>query len=122
VAGAYGYIVEIPEPLQNLILSNVNLVDDGIAAFRVKDYAQSIKCLSRALDKDKTDWRARMFLSMSYYATGATFPAANHLRYLHEHCPDQLVREKSKIALDSLQQRLEAARRDQAAQRHYGAL
>ena len=32
--------------------------------------------MSRALDKNKNDWRARMFLSMAYYATGATFPAA----------------------------------------------
>jgi len=114
--------MEIPKPLEELVLSNKNPVEDGINAFRAQDYAQAIKLLSRALDKNKTDWRARMFLSMAYYTTGATFPAISHLKYLQMNCPDDLVKQKSTIALDSLEQRVEEARRRQAAKQHYGAV
>jgi cytochrome c-type biogenesis protein CcmH/NrfG len=114
--------MDVPKPLQDLILSNTNQVEDGIAAFRSQDYKQCIKLLSRALDKNKTDWRARMYLSMAYYTTGATFPAISHLKYLQLNCPDDLVKEKSAVALASLEERVEEARKQQAAKQHYGAV
>jgi cytochrome c-type biogenesis protein CcmH/NrfG len=116
--------VEIPKPIpiEELVLANVNLVDGGVEAFRRKDYAQCIKRLSRALDKNKNDWRARMFLAMAYYVTGATFPAVNHLRYLQERCPDQLVKQKSQKALQALEERVEFSRKQRAAEQHYGAV
>jgi cytochrome c-type biogenesis protein CcmH/NrfG len=114
--------MDIPEPLQNLVLSNANLVEDGVAAFRLQDFKACIKHLSRALDKNKSDWRARMFLAMAYFTTGETFPAANHLRYLHDKCPDQLVKTKSAQALALLENKIEEARKQEAAKRHYGAV
>jgi hypothetical protein len=115
-------IVDIPEPIQDMVLSNANLVDDGVAAFRSKDFDSCIRLMSRAIDKNKSDWRARMFLAMAYYATGSSFPAANHLRYLHEHCPNDIVKTRSAKALTVLEQRLDSARREKAAKKHYGGV
>ncbi len=95
-----------------MILAHANLVGDGISAFRQKDFARSIDLLSKAIDKDKNDWQARMYLAMSYYATGNIYLGAVHFRYLKDNCPIAEVRGKAESALAMMDSELKLTSKD----------
>lgn len=98
--------MEISKALEDLILSHVNLVGDGILAFREGNFTKALDFLNKAVDRDKNDWQARLYLAMSYYSQGDKYQSALHFRYLEGNCPDPQIRNRASQALTGMQDQL----------------
>jgi tetratricopeptide (TPR) repeat protein len=98
--------MDIPKELQDLVLSHANLVGDGIAAFRAGDHQRCIDLLNKAIDKEKNNWQARLYLAMAYYSVGNIYTGAIHFRYLQEHCPEPNIKAQSASALKAMDREL----------------
>lgn len=98
--------MEIPKHLQDLVLGDANLVGDGIAAFRQGDNQRCIEMLGKAIDRQKDNWQARLYLAMAYYSTGDIYTGAIHFRYLKDNCPDPDIKAKSTSALGAMDREL----------------
>jgi Tfp pilus assembly protein PilF len=108
--------VEIPKSLEDLVLGHANPVGDGMTAYRNGEFARAIELFNRAIDQDKSNWQARLYLGMSYYSTGDIYAGAMHFRYLQEHCPDNEIKTKSSGALMAMEKELKLTAQQQQQQ------
>ena len=85
--------MEIPKPLEDLILAHANLIPDALSAFEDGDFATSVKLFNIALDEDRNNWQVRLQLARAYQKMGDIYTAALHFRYLQQRCtnPDVLA-------------------------------
>lgn len=83
------------------------LVDNGVLAYKEKDFKIAIKTLEEVLDIDSRHWRAKLYLAMSYYHCGEPFAAFRHFVYLRDNCTDQDIRAKAIAALAALNEQMQ---------------
>lgn len=99
-------VMEIPKPLEDLILAHANLIPDGFSAFQEGNFAKAIELFNQALDQDKNNWKVRLHLAKSYEKLGDIYTAALHFRYLQQRCSDADIVSKSADELSALEDRL----------------
>ncbi len=102
--------MEIPKPLEDLILEHANLVPEGFSAFQEGDFAKSIDLFNRVLDQDKNNWQVRLHLARSYENSGDVYTAALHFRVLQQRCSDSNILSAASADLSALETRLLAAK------------
>ncbi|HLG37367.1 MAG TPA: response regulator, partial [Nitrososphaera sp.] len=78
------------------------LVGSGVAAFKNCNFEDAVKYLLGAIDQDPRNWRARLYLGMSYFKTDSLFLAITQFRFLQDNCTDTEIREKAVSALASM--------------------
>lgn len=82
-------------------VSNEELVNAGVLAYKTRDFQTAIKCLLEATDLDPRHWRGKLYLAMSYYNTNDLL-AVGLFRHLKEDCTDAGIRQKAETALTAL--------------------
>jgi len=87
------------EPLQTSVEATVNA---GVLAYRNRDFKNAIEYLQKAAELDPENWRAKLYLGMSYYHSEDVLLATNEFRFLTQHCSDQDIRDKAETALAAL--------------------
>lgn len=75
------------------------LMDQGIKAYRERDFASAIEKFQHAIDLQSDLWIARLYVAMCHYKNGMVFMAANHFRHIRDNCPDAEIRTKAEVAL-----------------------
>jgi hypothetical protein len=75
------------------------LVDNGVVAYKNRNFKSAIDNLQKVLDVDPRHWRAKLYLAMSYYQGGELYSAFRHFTYLTENCTDTDIRDKAAAAL-----------------------
>ena len=90
------------------VASIAGLVDDGVAAYRDRDYSKGIRLLFEAIDQDPRHWRAKLYLAMCYYQSGEIFTAVHHFGFLKNNCPDVDVRQRAEAALAALSSQMQS--------------
>lgn len=91
--------------LEQAVLSE--LVDQGVTAFKTKDFPNALKHLQLVLDNDPRHWRAKLYLAMSYYHTNEIFTAYRHFSFLRDNCTDAEIRGKAESAMAAMNSQLQ---------------
>lgn len=78
------------------------LVNNGVLAYKNREFKHAIDNLQKVLDADPRHWRAKLYLAMSYYHGGEVFTAFRHFRFLEENCTDPDIRDKAAAALRAM--------------------
>lgn len=102
--------MEIPKELEEMVLAEATLEKDAFNAFRHGEYPRCIELMNRLVDRQKDNWKARLYLAMAHYSTGDIYTGAIHFRYLEKHCSDPDIRLKARSALSSIDRDLRAPR------------
>lgn len=75
------------------------LVDNGVLAYKNREFKSAIENLQRVLDVEPRHWRAKLYLAMSYYHGGELYTAYRHFTFLQDNCTDMDIRDKASAAL-----------------------
>ena len=78
------------------------LVEIAILAFRGARYRDAIELLLQAIDLDKDNWLALLYLGMSYQKGGRTSDAHRVFKHLAIVCPDDHIRYKAQSTMPLL--------------------
>lgn len=84
------------------------LMDQGIVAYRDKEFKKAIESLQQVLDVEPQHWRAKLYLAMSYFHSGEVFTAYRHFAYLKDNCIDAEIRAKAESALKAMSSQVQA--------------
>lgn len=90
------------------VTSVTDLINDGVAAYRDRDFSKGIRILFEVIDQEPRNWRAKLYLAMCYYQSGEIFTAVHHFRFLKDSCPDAEIRNKAESALAVLSSQMQA--------------
>src|SRR5438270_12296836 len=93
-------------PAQNI----ADLMDDGVYAYKQREFKKAIEKLNAVLDLDAQHWRAKMYLAMSHYHGGDIFTAHRQFTFLRDNCTDAEIRAKSESALKAMNSQVQAPR------------
>lgn len=75
------------------------LVEVGINAYRLGDYAEALEYLKEGLDGCQDDWNGRLYLAMTYYRTGRLALCRHEFKRIMDECMDKELRLKAASAL-----------------------
>lgn len=78
------------------------LVEIAILAFRGGRYRDAIELLLQAIDIEKNNWMALLYLGMSYQKAGRTSDAHRVFKHLAVICPDDHIRYKAQSTMPLL--------------------
>lgn len=106
VASARARLMNDRKSIEDLVLMHANLLEDGIASFRAREFDRCVELMTRVIDSDKDNWKARFYLAMGYYSLGDIYTGAIHFRYLEKNCPDADIRQKAITALRAMDREL----------------
>jgi hypothetical protein len=79
------------------------LMSTGMDAYQRGDIATAKKCLLDVTDREPDNWRAKLYLAMSYCQTGDRLLAVYQLRYLLNNCCDAEIKERAKRYMEGMQ-------------------
>jgi tetratricopeptide (TPR) repeat protein len=78
------------------------LVEIAILAFRGGRHRDAIELLLQAIDVEKDNWMAMLYLAMSYQKSGRTSDAHRVFKHLAIVCPDDHIRFKAQNTMPLL--------------------
>lgn len=87
----------------------LGLVDAGVFAYKSKEFKSALEKLQRVLDVEPQNWRAKLYLAMSYYHSGEIFTAYRHFLFLRDNCTDSEIRGKAESALAAMSSQMQAS-------------
>lgn len=80
-----------------------NLFNLGISSYESGSYAHAVVMFSQAVRSNKDDWQARYYLAESCHGARMYEEATTNFRVIVKGCPDESLRGRAAIALDSLE-------------------
>lgn len=80
----------------------VELLEAGLLAYERGDFKSAVSILLQITDREPRNWRAKLYLGMSYVFNGDVLLGVSQLRFVKNNCDDPTIKEKAEKALESL--------------------
>ncbi len=80
-----------------------NFYNLGQASYEAGSYAHAVMMFSQSVKADKNNWNARFYLAQSCHAARLYDEASIHFRQIIKGCPDEDLRQRASVALNTLE-------------------
>lgn len=77
-------------------------LDAGVEHYRNGEFEQAVECLKLGLDVDKSNWKMRFYLAMSYSQLQKNREAKQEFITIRDFCPDPEMRKRATSALAAI--------------------
>jgi hypothetical protein len=80
-------------------------------SYKAGDFDLATQSLLQVLDVEPRNWLARLMLAVCYHKTEKDFAAERALRFVYQNCPDEALKQRACLALQTLAANIQAAKR-----------